>query len=138
MRQNFSPYKHSLLFIAHKRVVVYLYFEVKTTPSSGVISKKKKKRSSPVSLHLFHHFWPKYATKRDVKQVMTFFFFFFWRCYCSDKFFGQNIRTLTQIAKKSKIARNFTSRGPVPPRTPHFLRLWQKYCSYRLMQPRYD
>ena len=52
MRQNFSPHKHSfedaphnhsLLFIAHKRIVVYLYFEVKTTPYSGVISKKKKK-----------------------------------------------------------------------------------------------
>ena len=26
--------------------------------------------------------------------------FFFWRCYCSDKFFGQNIKTLTQIARK--------------------------------------
>ena len=85
MRQNFSPHKHSFedaphnhsfLFIAHKRAVGYLYFEVKTTPYSGVISKIKKKRSSPVLLHLFHHFWPRYATKRDVKQVMTFFFFF--------------------------------------------------------------
>ena len=37
--------------------------------------KKKKKRSSPVSLHLFHHFRPKYVTKREAKQVMTFFFF---------------------------------------------------------------
>ena len=38
--------------------------------------KKKKKRSSPVSLHLFHHFWLKYATKREANQVRTFFFFF--------------------------------------------------------------
>ena len=37
--------------------------------------KKKKKRSSPVSLHLFHHFWLKYATKREANQVRTFFFF---------------------------------------------------------------
>ena len=41
MRQNFSPHKHSLqdaphkhsfLFIAYKRVVVYLHLEVKRTP----------------------------------------------------------------------------------------------------------
>ena len=114
MRQNFSrhkhsfedaPHNHSFLFIAQKRVVVYLYFQVKTTPYSALIpqKQKKKKRSSPDSLHLFHHhFWPRYATKRDVKQVITFFFFFWGGCYCSDKFFGQNIRTLTQIAKKSK------------------------------------
>ena len=53
MRQNFSshrhsfedaPHKHSLLFIAHKRVVVYLHFEVKITPYSGVVSKKKGHR----------------------------------------------------------------------------------------------
>ena len=73
--------------------------EFKTTPYSGVISKKKKKRSSPVSLHLSHHIWPKYAAEREANQVRTFFFFF-WRCYCSYKFFGQNIRTLTQIAWK--------------------------------------
>ena len=36
---------------------------------------KKKKRSSPVSLHLFHYFWPKYAIKRVSKQMLTFFFF---------------------------------------------------------------
>ena len=50
--------------------------------------------------------------------------FFFWRCYCSDKFFGQNIKTLTQIARKIKNCPKFYKQGgPVPPRTPHFLRL---------------
>ena len=43
---------------------------------TALTSPKKKKRSSPVSLHLFHHFRPKYVTKREAKQVMTFFFFF--------------------------------------------------------------
>ena len=43
----------------------------------AMTSPKKKKRSPPVSLHLFHHFWPKYATKRVSQLVLTFFFFFF-------------------------------------------------------------
>ena len=38
--------------------------------------KKKKKRSSPVSLHLFHYFWRKYAIKRVSIHMLTFFFFF--------------------------------------------------------------
>ena len=90
---------------------------------TAMTSPKKKKRSSPVSLHLFHHFWPKYATKRVSKQVLTFFFFF-WRCYCSDKFFGKNVRTLTQIARKIKSCPKFLQPGgasapPDPPlRTP--------------------
>ena len=84
---------------------------------NNISKKKKKKRSSPVSLHLFHHFRPKYVTKREAKQVTTFFFF--WRCYCSDKFFGQNIKTLTQIARKIKNCPKFYKQGgPVPPRTP--------------------
>ena len=83
---------------------------------------RKKKRSSPVSLHLFHHFWPKYATTRVSKQVLTFFFF--WKCYCSDKFLGQNVRTLTQIARKIISCPKFLQPGgasapPDPPlRTP--------------------
>ena len=87
------------------------------------ISKKKKKKSSPVSLHRFHCFWPKYTIKRVSKQVLTFFFFF-WRCYCSDKFFGKNVRTLTQIARKIKSCPKFLQPGgasapPDPPlRTP--------------------
>ena len=66
---------------------------------SGDLQKKKKKTSSPVSLHLFHHFWLKYATKREANQVRTFFFFFLemlleWQIFRPDE------RTLTQIARK--------------------------------------
>ena len=60
--------------------------------------KKKKKVSSPVSLHLFHHFWLKYATKREANQVQTFFF---WKCYWSDKFFGQMKGHLPKLPEKS-------------------------------------
>ena len=59
--------------------------------------KKKKKRSSPVSLHLFHHLWLKYATKREANQVRTFFFLEMlleWQIFRPDE------RTLTQIARK--------------------------------------
>ena len=45
--------------------------------------------------------------------MLTFFFFF------GDKFFGKNVRTLTQIARKIKVARNFYNQeGPVPPGPP--------------------
>ena len=91
----------------------------------------KKKRSTPVSLHIFHYFRPKYA-QRMSKQMLTFFFF--WRCYCSDKFFGKNVRTLTQIARKIKSCPKFLQPGgasapPDPPlRTPMTTPLTPTYC----------
>ena len=70
------------------RVVIYLYFEVKTRPYSAVISEKKKKKKRL-----------KYATKREANQVRTFFFFFLemlleWQIFRPDE------RTLAQIARK--------------------------------------
>ena len=79
MRQNFSshrhsfedaPHKHSLLFIAHKRVVVYLHFEVKITPYSGVVSKKKKG-------HRQHRGQDNHTGRDDAVDL----FFFFWRTH---------------------------------------------------------
>ena len=104
-------------------------FARKTSP------KKKKKRSSPVSLHLFHHFRPKSVTKREAKQLITFFF---WRCYCSHKFFGQNIKTLTQISRKIKNCPKFYKQGgqcppgpplPTPMHIPHNHQKTTKYLS---------
>ena len=98
---------------------------------TAMTSPKKKKRSSPVSLHRFHYFWPKYTIKRVSKQVLTFFFC---RCYCSDKFFGKNVRTLTQIARKIKSCPKFLQPGgasalPDPPlRTPMFVGLVYMQC----------
>ena len=51
-----------------------------------ITSPKKKKRSSPVSVHLFHHFRPKHVTKREAKLVMTFFFFGGHPFFCSTRF----------------------------------------------------
>ena len=65
LRQNFLPHKHSFLFIAHNRVVVYLYFKVKTTPCSGVIFKKKKVIANVTIL----------------AAMMQLTFFFFWRLH---------------------------------------------------------
>ena len=99
---------------------------------TAMTSPKKKKRSSPVSLYLFHYFWPKYAIKRVSKQILTFFFFFFfffWRCHRSDKLFGKNVRTLTQIARKIKSCPKFLQPGGAS--APHFVRLW-KYSRPRV------
>ena len=60
-------------------------------------------------------------------KCWPFFFFFLWRCYCSDKFFGQDVRTLTQIARKIKSCPKFLQPGgagapPDPPlRTPMYV-----------------
>ena len=84
------------------------------------ISKKKKKKGHRLFRCTF------YAIKRVSKQMLTFFFFF-WRCYCSDKFFGKNVRTLTQIARRIKSCPKFLQPGgasapPDPPlRTPMLL-----------------
>ena len=86
-----------------------MFTSSETTPNLEVISKKKKKRSLTASLHLFHHFWPENATKRDEKQLMTFFFFL----EITSEFgvfglFEQNLRALTQIAQEIKSCLKFS------------------------------
>ena len=94
-----APHNHSFLLIAHKRVVVYLCFEVKTTPYSGVISKKKKKkkRSSPVSLHLYLGL----NMPPNVKPTKCGPFLF-WDVIAVTNFFGEKYRdTYSNCPKKS-------------------------------------
>ena len=50
-------------------------FETKEKEKKGVISKKKK-RSPPVYLHLWSHFWAENDITSATKQMLTFFFFF--------------------------------------------------------------
>ena len=70
-------------------IIFTLWSQKKAIVSGGYQKKKKKKkRSSPVLLHFYHHFWPKYVIQRRANQVGTCFFFF-GRCHCSNKFFGQ-------------------------------------------------
>ena len=111
---------------------------------TAIRSPKKKKRSSPVSLHLFHHFWPKHVTKREAKKVMTFFFFlvvipFFvlpdlvtlYLEMIESKRSKKYKHTYSNCPKNQNLpeilSRNqciFTSRGASAPPDPHFLRLW--------------
>ena len=119
-------------------------FARKICHCNKISKKKKKKRSSPVSLHLFHYFRPKHVTKREAKQVMTFFFFLvvipflalpdlvtLYLEMIESKRSKKYKNTYSNCPKNQKLpeilSQNqciFTSRGgPVPPRTPHFLRL---------------
>ena len=79
--------------------VIYLYFEVKTRPYSAVISKKKKK-GHPLFRCTFSITFG-LNMPPNVRPTKCGHFFFFWRCYWSDKFFGQMKGHLPKLPEKS-------------------------------------
>ena len=96
------------------------------------LQQKKKKRSMPVSLHLFYDFRPKHVTKCAAKQVMTFFFLVVIPFFALPDMVTLYLEVIEskRIRKYKNIYSIFPKSmhlykqgGPVPHRTPHFLRL---------------
>ena len=82
------------------------------------ISKKKKKRSSPVSLHLIYYFWTKHAIKRGSKVVLTLFFF--GDAITETNFSAKMYGHLLKLPEKLKVAQNFYSNCPKNYKLPEF------------------
>ena len=83
-----------------------------------IVSPKKKKRSSPVSLHLIYYFWTKHAVKRGSKVVLTFFFF--GDAIAETNFSAKMYGHLLKLPEKLKVARNFYSNCPKNYKSPEF------------------
>ena len=82
-----------------------------------VIVSPKKKRSSPVSLHLIYYFWTKHAIKRGSKVVLTFFF---GDAITETNFSAKIYGHLLKLPEKLKVAQNFYSNCPKNYKLPEF------------------